>query len=383
MKELYIIDSCYNATAAATNRLFAFALALKNKGVCVTFFYLFPYGNKDRCERHTNDFNFVYLWEDSWTNNKYINTVRSLHIFYTLMRPGIPVYAYSLLNCIYFLRKKKGVRLFHEYTENPEVVGRLNGVLGFWLYFLYKKAIPKLDGLFLITPALRNKFIYEFGVSPEKTDLINMTVDQNRFNGLPDDAPANIISYCGSISEIKDGVSTLIRAFALVLKKYPDYKLKIIGPFANKEVEDILKSLIKDLGVENNVIFTGPIKAEIMPALLKASKILALARPDNSQSKYGFATKIGEYLMTERPTVLTRVGAVEVYLKDKESCILASPDSIEDFADKLMWTIENYKEAIEIGKKGKQVALKYFNSEIEAEKIYNRIFHFELTQRQD
>ena len=112
-----------------------------------------------------------------------------------------------------------------------------------------------------------------------------------------------------------------------------------------------------------------------MPILLKSSKILALARPDNLQAKYGFATKIGEYLMTGRPAVLTRVGAVEDFLKDKHDCILAEPDNVDDFAEKLLWTIDNYEEAENIGKRGRETALGCFNSEIEAEKIYNRIFN--------
>ena len=78
--------------------------------------------------------------------------------------------------------------------------------------------------------------------------------------------------------------------------------------------------------------------------------------------------------MTERPVVLTRVGAVENYLVDKENCILANPDDVDDFADKLIWTIDNYDTASQIGIKGKEVALTHFNSEIESNKIYDLIF---------
>ncbi len=377
MKELYILDSCYNPTAAATNRLLAYGLALQKKGVQVTYFYLFPFKGGVKCDRYTDKLNFRYLWEGAQSKNKYFNTIRSMRLFYKLMTPEIPVYVYSLLNCVHFLRLKKGIQLFHEYTENPEVIGKLGGIVGKFLYKLYIRAIPKLDGLFLITPVLREKYINEFGAKPEKTFILNMIVDSHRFDNLADITLTKTISYCGILSEYKDGVSILIKAFAIVISHHPEYKLHLIGPFKDSDTEIALKSLVAELNLNDNVIFAGAVSPDKMPSMLKSASILALARPDNTQSKYGFATKIGEYLMTERPIVLTNVGAVECYLEDKINCILASPDYVEDFANKLLWTIDNYDQAAEIGAKGKEAANKYFNSEKEAEKIYNALYHLD------
>ena len=360
--ELYILETCYYPTAAANNRLFSYATAWKKHGVNTTVFYLFPYNNGVKCDRYLDDINYVYLWEGAAYDNKYYNTVRSIWKLRKLLKPSIPVYVYSMINCLYFIQKRN-IRVFHEQTENPDVVGRIGGIVGKYLYWLYKKAAKRIECLFVITPALKDKYINELGVDPSKIEVVNMTVDKDRFMHLPDIEPSNTISYCGYISEFKDGVSVLINAFAKAHAKHPNYNLQIK-----------LYALVESLGVKNSVVFTGPVAADTMPARLKSSKILALARPDNIQAKYGFATKIGEYLMTGRPAVLTKVGAVEDFLNDKRDCILAEPDNIEDFAEKLIWTIENYDEAETIGERGKETALRNFNSEIEAEKIYNRIF---------
>ena len=374
MKELYILDTCYNPTAASNNRLFSYASAWMKHGVKTTVFYLFPYNKGVKCDRYLDDINFVYLWEGTSCDNKYYNTVRSIIKLRKILKPSTPVYVYSMINCLYFIQKRN-IRVFHEQTENPDVVGRIGGVVGKYLYRLYKKAVQRIECLFVITPALKDKYIKEFDIDSAKIDVVNMTVDKNRFMNLSDYEPSDTISYCGYISEFKDGVSVLIRAFAIVHAKHPNYKLQIIGPFTDNETERNLYALVESLGVKNNVVFTGPIAADTMPLRLKSSKILALARPDNLQAKYGFATKIGEYLMTGRPVVLTRVGAVEDFLKDKHDCILAEPDNVDDFAEKLLWTIDNYEEAENIGKRGQETALRCFNSEIEAEKIYKRIFN--------
>lgn len=371
MKEIYILDSCYNPTSASTNRLLALGVALQHMGVAVTIFYLLPNKKEERCNRHTDVLNYIYLWEGSCFKNRYFNTIRSMLKFYKLMRPDIPVYVYSLLNCIYFLRLKKDIHLFHENTENPDVTEWSKGISGKLLYRLYIKTIPKLDGIFLITSTLRDKYIIELGAIPQKTFVLNMIVDRSRFEGLPDVKPNNSIAYCGILSEFKDGVSILVRAFARISPLYPEYKLKLIGPFLNKETENRLRLIVSELGLDNVVEFLGVVPPVEMPSILKTSKILALARPDNNQSQYGFATKIGEYLMTGRPIVITRVGAVEDYLTDMEDCILANPDDVEDFANKLIWAIKHYNQAKTIGLKGRSVVGEYFDSEKEVVKIFN------------
>lgn len=275
-----------------------------------------------------------------------------------------------MIKCLYFIQKTD-IKIFHEQI----VVGRIGGVVGKYLYRLYKKAVQRIECLFVKTPALKDKYMKESDKDSVKIEVVNMTIDKNRFMNLFDYEPSETISYCGYISEFKDGVSVLIRAFAIVSDKHPNYKLQIIGPFADNKTEQNLYSLVESLGVKNNVVFIGPIAVDAMPIRLKSSKILALARPDNLQAKYGFATKIGEYLMTGCPAVLTRVGAVEDFLQDKHDCILAEPDNVDDFAEKLLWIIDNYEEAENIGKRGQETALRCFNSEIEAEKIYNRIFN--------
>lgn len=372
VKEIYFIESSYTPTAASINRLFAYADFFLKKGITPTFVFLIPDENNSKCERCDTHFNYLYLWENSPYKNKYLNTIRSLIKLRKMMKPEIPVYVYSLLNCLPFILKKN-IHVYHEYTEHPEEIGVIHNKIGKYLFKKYKKALTKIDGLFVITNALREYYIRHMGIGTQQVDVINMIVAPHRFSNLKELPITNTISYCGCISESKDGVSCLIEAFALVHAKHKEYNLRIIGKFENSQTESILKALVNKLGIKNYVDFTGPILASELPALLTSSKILALARPDNKQAKYGFATKIGEYLMTERPIVLTRVGAVEDFLTDMDNCILAKPDDVEDFSEKLLWTIENYDKATEIGKNGKLIALKYFNAEIESEKIYHRI----------
>ena len=373
-RQIFFIESSYIPTAASTNRLIAYAKYLVSRGVRVSFYYLFPDKEKHKSSDYTDIINFVYLWENRKTANKYINTYLSLHAFLKLTKPEIPVYVYSSLNCIHTLRKKNGIRLYQEFTENPEVVGRKGGLFGDYLFSLYKKSVSKLEGLFVITPALKRYYVEKMGVSPNKIEIVNMIVDPERFKGYDNVAPEDYITYCGIVSINKDGVSNLINSFALIANKHQQYKLRIIGPYESEEIKSQIQTIVNNCGLEDRIEFTGSVSHAEMPRLLCSSKILALSRPDNSQSQYGFPTKLGEYLMTERPVVMTKVGNVEDYLTHQKDAILAEPDNVEDFAEKLEWVIDNYTEASEIGKRGKDTALRHFNPTIEAAKIYNKLF---------
>ncbi len=373
-KSIYILESCYSPTAASTNRLFAISKQFAEKGVVVHFFYLFPDETFSKSTRYLDSFQFHYLWEGHEKLGKWLNAIISLIKFVCCLRPDIPVYVYSNLNALPFIRLNKSIKLFHEYTENPEVIGHIHNKLGDIFFKLYKITIPKIDGLFVITPALKELYVRDYSVNSKKVEVINVVVDPYRFDGLENTGKDNLISYCGILSDYKDGINILIKSFVKVHERYPDYRLLLMGKFADKKTENSVLSFIDEHKLDNSVLITGIVPPEDMPRKLKSSKILALARPNNEQAKYGFATKIGEYLMSEVPVVMTNVGNVTDYLTDCKDVILAEPDNAENFAEKLMWVIENYREAEKIGKEGKKTALKFFNPEYEAEKILKRIF---------
>lgn len=374
MKELYMVDNCYRPTSAGTNRMVAFAKNLGKKGIFVTFFFLFPNENRDKCQENFENVSFIYLWDSLKATNKYYCTLRSFFRLWNLLKQDIPVYVYSMINLLYFFRLKKGIRLFAEITECPEFSGRNNGLLGNLSFFLFKKTVKKLDGLFVITPSLQSYFIEDYGIEKEKTCVLNMTVDPDRFSDLNVASPLEIISYCGIMGDKKDGISNLIKSFALVHKKHDNYKLVLMGGFEDNEAQNSLYGLVKSLNLTDHVIFKGIVPSSDMPDHLVKSKILVLARPTPKEKAYGFATKIGEYLMTQRPVVMTNVANVEAYLTDMFDVILSKPNDVNDFADKICWVIENYEIASDIGRHGKETALKLFNSEIETEKIIQKVF---------
>lgn len=377
MKELILISHYFPNTAFA-NRFLAFAKAYGELGINVKV-YIIPLNKKyERVNEVYKNVDFIYLAEKFQFTNKYIRYIiiklSSLYLFMTLKKDS-NVILYSPLDFLWLLSKKRNIHLFHERTEHPEIVGKSNGVLGELRHKRYIKSLIKIDGLFVISPSLKEYFVNEIKLDKGKVHVINMIVDSTRFNGLKSIDKENTISYCGTVSIKKDGILDLINSFSIVANKNRDINLSILGDFENIKTKNIVFKLIDDLSLRDRVIFNGNIDSSLMPKMLSKSKILALARPDSKQAKYGFATKLGEYLLTGVPTVITNVGDFNYYLKDKYDIIFAQPDNVNDFATKLIWVLDNYEESKLIAKNGIDTANKSFNNIIEAQKVIDVIFN--------
>ena len=91
------------------------------------------------------------------------------------------------------------------------------------------------------------------------------------------------------------------------------------------------------------------------------------------QAKYGFPTKLGEYLLSGNPVVVTAVGDIPYYLENGVSALIVPPSDATSFSQSLIWILDNPDKAKIIGENGRKVAMAFFNSQIESEKI---IDHF-------
>jgi glycosyltransferase involved in cell wall biosynthesis len=258
----------------------------------------------------------------------------------------------------FFISKVIKSKYFIEVNEFPLIQNKNT-------YFNSKLLRPcynLFDGIFVISYKLREYFQNELKIN-SKVIHLPMTVDLDRFSSSNSTINfENWVTYVGDPTGNKDGVSILISAFSIIANEYPSYKLIIIGaPSKSNDVITILKSHAKSLHLEDKIVFTGHLSNEEVVKYLVKSKILALARPSNYQNEGGFPTKLGEYLASGRPVVLTDVGDISKYLIDRVSAFIAKPNNIESFAIKLKEALQNDKFSDFIGNNGKQIAITYFN----------------------
>ena len=110
-----------------------------------------------------------------------------------------------------------------------------------------------------------------------------------------------------------------------------------------------------------------------MPQLLTDSEMLVLARPTSIQAKGGFPTKLGEYLATGKPVLVTRVGEIPKYLEDNINAFIAEPDSPVKFAEKMDFILSHPEEATKVGIEGMKLTQTVFNYKYQARNLVNFI----------
>jgi glycosyltransferase involved in cell wall biosynthesis len=369
----YILYERIIPNTAPGNRFVSLLKGFDKLGVDGVAVLLQPSGNHYRIPNDFGSIRIKYFWRDWPFITHLFDKIYGFFAykrFKAKLKRGDIVFCFGSSKYVADLVQIRGIRVFHERTESPEVLPLCNSKK----QKQYLKACNKLSGIFVISTALKTFFVNN-GMPIEKICIVNMTVDIQRFASLKKSTTTEkYIAYCGTVSNNKDGVDDLIKAFALVCQKYKDVKLYIIGasPSVNDESGNL--KLINDLGITDKVVLTGVIEASKMPQLLLDSTILALDRPDSLQAKNGFPTKLGEYLMTGNPVVVTKVGDIPLFLKDGVSALLAEQRNTKEFASKICWVLDHPTESEAIGNKGKEVAMKEFNYQTESKKIIDMIY---------
>lgn len=312
------------------------------------------------------------------TKGGLLGLLKALHRILTTIRKGnydaVVLVSNSLL-LIYPLAlvcKTKGIKLIQEKSEFPFVLMKKSTVRKLWASFYTSTTYKLFDGLIVMTKPLMNYFSTKVKKNCKMIE-VPMTVDLERF-AIEKSACSeygDYIAYCGNMAGNKDGVMNLIEAFDIASKQIKDVKLLLIGGSSTPEDLVKIKDYAKDKG-DGRIIFYGKATREEIPQLLVNAKALALARPSSLQSTGGFPTKLGEYLATSNPVVVTAVGDIPRFLNEKNSFIV-EPDNDKAFAGRLVKIFADYTSAQEIGKQGRTVAEKNFNYKVQAPRIHDFI----------
>ena len=229
--------------------------------------------------------------------------------------------------------------------------------------------VSKIDYFACMTNTLLDH--YRKIAKPEAKFIhLPMTVDLKRFIGIPDTTIYSkpYIAYTGTFNNAKDGVDILIKSFAKIANKYPQYHLYLAG-FWHYDVP-MQEKLIEEFGLTNRITYFGVLNKDQIPVFVCNADLLVLSRPDSHQAQGGFPTKLGEYLATGNPVCVTKVGEIPDYLEDNVSAFMATPGDVDSFADAMDRALSNPDNAKKVGLAGREVAEREFNSEIQAKRLY-------------
>ena len=205
---------------------------------------------------------------------------------------------------------------FANKTLNIKVVSTVHGFnsVGF-----YSSIMQKADAVICVSNSIKEYIQKHYETSENKITVIARGIDLELFNpkNIDNSFIENfkkefnlkdkfIVSSVGRVTQLKD-YETFIKAILLVKNEMANVKALIVGGVRSDKEDYLnsLKNLIKELNLEENIIFTG--------SQSKIEQIYALSDVIVSSSKKpeSFGRAVAEAICMNKPVIATNHGGVK------------------------------------------------------------------------
>ena len=226
-------------------------------------------------------------------------------------------------------------------------------------------------GIIVISDTLRDFFIKDLSLKVKILE-VPILIDSQK-HVLSSQGKRQVeqnLVYTGSLINRKDGILVIMEAFSEIADRYPDVRLVMTGDINGSPDKAEILEYLEAHNLKTRVDLVGFVTKEELNRLTSTATALLLAKPDNRQNRYNMATKVGEYLLTGRPVVLSSVDPVCNQLAHRVDAFIVHPDSSE-FAEELRFILDNPGRAGEIGSKGQKKAYQLFDYKVHATRMNN------------
>ena len=262
---------------------------------------------------------------------------------------GISI-ALSILRLMRRLKRERGIGIIDAHFAYPAGYAAVR--LGAWLDLpvtitlrgtetrhlrqpaLRRRAIAAVRGatrVFSVSDSLRRLFVNS-GIPGERIHVIGNGVDLDKFHpiprhvarralGLPETGKV-LVSVGGLVD--RKGFHRVIALLPELMVRIPDLRYVIVGgPSAEGDIGAALRAQVSELGLDERVIFTGPLPAERVHVPLSAADVFVLATANE-----GWANVFLEAMACGLPVVTTDVGGnTEVVCNDELGTVVPFGDA--------------------------------------------------------
>lgn len=157
-------------------------------------------------------------------------------------------------------------------------------------------------------------------------------------------------------------IEYLLEVSSSVVTRIPTFHLAIYGDALEPRHQE-LESAIARQGLSGVIDLRSAVVPVDVPGVLQGADVLLLPRAAGEFSEAGFPNKLGEYLASGRPVVVTAVGDIPRYLTDGVSAALVEPDDNEAFADAVVRILSDHDLGDRLGAAGRAAAEQWSRAE--------------------
>jgi glycosyltransferase involved in cell wall biosynthesis len=275
----------------------------------------------------------------------------------------------TLARLVIYVRRRR-IDIIHT-SDRPRdalasvIIGRLTGVpsivhahVGFdeqWMGSTLRWALNRADALIAISDFVATSLI-SGGHEAARTHVARNAVELDRWRpgvgrnerrqefGIEPAAPV-VVCICRLFPA--KGPAELIRSVAIVRDEFPDVRVLLVGQEMAAGYGAELVALARQLGVEQNIIFTG--WRNDVPSLMAAADIYAMP---SFMEPFGLVYL--EAMAMELPVVALDNGGTPEVVEHKVTGLLSSPGDVEGFAANVSLLLRSPGLRAEMGRRGRR-----------------------------
>jgi glycosyltransferase involved in cell wall biosynthesis len=229
---------------------------------------------------------------------------------------------------------------------------------GEWMSPMLRWSMRRADCLIGVSDFVARSLVQGGGYSPARTKSVLNAIDLPNWDyrtdpgsvrdelGIPRDAPLMI---CVARLFPAKGQAELIRALSQLHPELPKLRLMIVGQDypPGTRYSDELRELARQLGVADNVLFTG-LRSDV-PRLMAASDLFAMASREEP-----FGLVYAEAMAMKRPVVALDNGGTPEVVEHGKSGLLAASGDTAALAANIRTLLQNPPLRQQMGEYGRQ-----------------------------
>jgi len=365
MREVFIISTgeILDGKTAGSRRILKIAKSLAAGGITVYMCSLaeFRVGAAEMREKQPGIFALESVNKETLQGGTLRQFVKYVQLFTERGEADRVIYLYPstfvLKDVFYLLYFKylKRHRFFCEINElrraipfsspPPAGIGSvikyfLKSVKDYIIFSLNELQVIFYDGIIVISRDLE-KYFDRYTTKIVRVPILCDAEDIATQNEPPSfDGNTFRICFAGYIKCDKEGFGLLYEALSIVNLKHK-VELYLYGILEDQDNRR-LRQLSEMYGLNERVFYKGNIDPEILKHEFRKYHLLILPRPLNKRTKYGFSTKLSEYLTSGVPVLLTDVSDNALYIIDDYNGYIIPPGSSVAIAEKLDYIIQSY-----------------------------------------
>jgi len=272
---------------------------------------------------------------------------------------------------------RTGVPLFLEYNGSEVWIGKhwdMSGMLPLLGRFERLNLLAAAR-IFVVSEVERRNLV-RAGITDEKIIVNPNGVDVEEFRpdvggaavrrelGVREDE--TLAGFVGTFGPWH-GVLTLAEAITLLPE---DCRVRFLLVGAGR-FRDEAERIIRAAGKERQVIFTGHVEHERVPALLDACDILLSPHVplEDGSEFFGSPTKLFEYMAMKKGIVASRLGQIGEVLAEEETALLVEPGNASELSEAILRLSESRRLREKLGAAARRTAVEHHTWKHNAERV--------------